>query len=197
LAPERTDILDACASLVHAQQMAQTKAGFDVARSRKQVLFLRYVPIGCLLLGFILASVILGLPHSHQPSPDWAGIVQRRLDANSLTRVLDLKSTSRGGVVQVVGQVPNELYRQLVLEIANRDVLANVNTEELTLAPPPPLETYQISTGDSWWSIARREYGSARAWPQLANANRPKGAPRQSLRPGQTIVLPPITVTPR
>lgn len=196
LAPNRADIRDARETLIQAQKKAATGTELDMARQRRQRLLLRYVPVGTLLLGVLFVVGLQAALRWRQPRSDWPGIVRRRLDTDPITRTLHLKVATRDGVVQIAGEVPSEVYRDLVFEVAGRDVPTRVDINQLGIAPPSPVGTYQVRAGDSWWTIARRKYGSALVWPQLAKENRSQNAAPLSLRPGERVDLPPITITP-
>lgn len=49
---------------------------------------------------------------------------------------------------------------------------------------------YRVNRGDTFWSIARKEYGQGHCYQALANANKTVAPNPRSLREGQTIVLP-------
>lgn len=54
--------------------------------------------------------------------------------------------------------------------------------------------TYVVQAGDNGFGdIARKQYGDARHWPLIAQAN--PGVDSRALRPGQELVLPPLPVS--
>jgi nucleoid-associated protein YgaU len=56
-------------------------------------------------------------------------------------------------------------------------------------APPAP-RTYTIQKGDTLSAIAKREYGDAREWRAIYDANRSTIEDPDRIFPGQTIQLP-------
>lgn len=76
----------------------------------------------------------------------------------------------------------------------NGNILGNGQSSPPTYEPEPltpaqPVNrTYTIRKGDTFWSIATREYGSGKKWMDIAQAN-PSVDPKK-LRIGQQILLP-------
>ncbi|MEM9345446.1 MAG: LysM peptidoglycan-binding domain-containing protein [Planctomycetota bacterium] len=56
------------------------------------------------------------------------------------------------------------------------------------LPPQPVARTYTIRKGDTFWSIAQREYGDGQKWRDISAAN-PSADPKK-LAVGQQITLP-------
>ncbi|MEM6506728.1 MAG: LysM peptidoglycan-binding domain-containing protein [Planctomycetota bacterium] len=56
------------------------------------------------------------------------------------------------------------------------------------LPPQPASRTYTIRKGDTFWSIAQREYGDGQKWRDISAAN-PSADPKK-LAVGQQITLP-------
>ena len=54
----------------------------------------------------------------------------------------------------------------------------------------PQAKEYTVQSGDSLWSISKKQYGSAKYIDQIAQANRL--TPNKGLKIGQTLMLPPI-----
>lgn len=68
----------------------------------------------------------------------------------------------------------------------------NYNTGNFQPEPLPPAQpasrTYTIRKGDTFWSIAQREYGNGQKWKDISAAN-PSADPKK-LAVGQQITLP-------
>lgn len=198
LAPERTDIREAHEALIQRQREKERATEQDANRRVSQRKRLRYIPIGAFLLGIVAIMATQSTVRWIRPRPDWAGIVQQRLSANAAIRSLNLKVSARNGRVLVAGEVPSELHRQLVNELTQRDVAASVDTNLLLVTPSPavPAATYRVRRGDSWWTIARREYGIATVWPEIEKANQGRQTGPIRLNPGDLVVLPPVRIVP-
>ncbi len=50
---------------------------------------------------------------------------------------------------------------------------------------------HEVATGDSYWTISRRYYGSARYFQALAEYNRRRIGDPQRMRPGMKVLIPP------
>ena len=59
--------------------------------------------------------------------------------------------------------------------------------------PPatPPTQTYTVVSGDSLSKIAKRVYGSAKAWRKIYEANKDKIKNPDLIYPGQVFTIPP------
>jgi tetratricopeptide (TPR) repeat protein len=149
------------------------------------------------LLGLLLAIAGQQLLHRTQPPQDLSQTVARRLAADPATRSLNLKVTAHNGSLQIAGQVPSDIYRQLILQICCHDAGIQIDSSQLQVTSPPPPPSYQVRRGDSWWKIARREYGAALVWPQIQKANQHQASAPAHLRTGDTVVLPSVILVPR
>ncbi|MBR4597204.1 MAG: LysM peptidoglycan-binding domain-containing protein, partial [Opitutales bacterium] len=49
---------------------------------------------------------------------------------------------------------------------------------------------YTVQVGDTLSSISRKVYGNSNKWREIFNANREKLSTPQSLKPGQTLIIP-------
>jgi nucleoid-associated protein YgaU len=168
----------------------------DKASNRRLRLLVRLLPVAALIVGILLVVVTQQASRLVQPKPDWAAVVQQRLDADPVVGPLHLKATPSGGAIRIGGTIPTEVYRDLVMQVAGRDVTPRIDVSPLVVPTPPPPPTYRVRFGDSWWTIARREYGTGAVWPQLEKANLTETAKKIMLKPGGKVVLPPITVFP-
>ena len=60
-------------------------------------------------------------------------------------------------------------------------------------APEREVKTYTVVAGDSLSKIAKREYGEAKKWRQIYEANRDKIKNPGLIYPGQVLTIPPQT----
>jgi nucleoid-associated protein YgaU len=64
-------------------------------------------------------------------------------------------------------------------------------TAHLSSAELPTAQFYTVKSGDTLSAIAKREYGSASAYPQIFEANRPMLSHPDRIYPGQVLRIPP------
>ncbi|MGB8258907.1 MAG: hypothetical protein WCE75_01090 [Terracidiphilus sp.] len=183
-------------ALAEARAKTGEEATQLATRNRRLRLLLGVVPAAALFVGIVAAIAVQAALHPRPVPPDWAHVVQDRLAANPVTASLHLKVSASGDAVRIAGEAPTELHRALALAVAGQDVAVKIDASQVTVAPPPAPATYTIRAGDSWWVIARRVYGSSRFWPQLAKANPAQNQQGIALRPGQSVALPTVTITP-
>ena len=60
-------------------------------------------------------------------------------------------------------------------------------------APDREVKTYTVVAGDSLSKIAKREYGDAKKWSQIYEANRDKIKNPDLIYPGQVLTIPSET----
>jgi tetratricopeptide (TPR) repeat protein len=196
LAPERSDILEGREALVRAMRDRASAVEKERERHRRLLFLVRLLPAAALVIGMLLVLGTQQATRFAQPKPDWAAVVQERLDADPVAGPLHLKATPSDGAVRIGGMIPSEVYRDLVLQIAGRDVKPRIDVTLLVMPAAPAPPRYRVRFGDSWWAIARREYGSGTVWPQLEKANLTGTENNVVLKPGGNVVLPSITVFP-
>jgi tetratricopeptide (TPR) repeat protein len=166
-------------------------------RTRPSALSMILVAVAGCVFGLLLTIGGQGLLHSFQPRPNWSQVIEKRLAADPVTRGLNLKVDSHDGTVQIAGQVPSDIDRQLVLEICCHKSDIQIDAAQLQVTPPPHPLIYQVRPGDSWWRIARREYGTAIVWSQIEEANQHPHSALGQLKKGETVLLPPVTLAPK
>lgn len=62
---------------------------------------------------------------------------------------------------------------------------------ELGAEDQPSARFYTVASGDTLSAIAKREYGSANAYPRIFEANRPMLSHPDKIYPGQVLRIPP------
>jgi nucleoid-associated protein YgaU len=71
------------------------------------------------------------------------------------------------------------------------DVTGGSSTSAPTPSQPAPAErTYTVVSGDSLSKIARREYGDAKLWPRIFEANKDIIKNPDLIHPGQVLKIP-------
>jgi len=63
------------------------------------------------------------------------------------------------------------------------------NTQRVEISPDVP-KTYIVKAGDTLSSISHKVYGTRNRWKEIYNANRDRLASPESLKPGQTLIMP-------
>jgi nucleoid-associated protein YgaU len=94
-------------------------------------------------------------------------------------------------------ELPEPEPHELPQPVENVDVPPPQPIEPVVTAPPAPAhpahaehETYVVQTGDSFWNISRKKYGTARFFWALAMMNRAEVPNSDELYPGTRIVAP-------
>lgn len=91
--------------------------------------------------------------------------------------------------IDFMGQVPPAIPE------APEEAQADIEAEAVQAARPAPasVKSYIVKSGESFWTIARDQYGDANLWEPLWLSNKERCPRPQDLREGQTIVLPEIS----
>ncbi len=99
--------------------------------------------------------------------------------------------TIDNGVVAISGTAKNQEEREkIILALGN---LAGVSQVDESLALPEPEEEsffYTVKKGDTLGKIAKEQYGDARKYPQIFEANKPMLKNPDLIYPGQMLRIP-------
>jgi len=198
-APERESVLAARAAIVEKQnQLLDVEAG-KTRRVRRLGHLLRVVTAAAFVLGMcVLLVALYGFGWLSWPSgpEELAARLAARLRSHPGTASLRLEVRHGRDGVSVAGQVPTGTHQQLVAALAAAAAGDRADISGVTVAPPVAA-SYTVRPGDSFWTIARRKYGTSGVWRELEAANRiQSGAPRR-LMPGDRITLPLVTLRPQ
>jgi nucleoid-associated protein YgaU len=196
LAPDRTDIRDDREALARSIKQKAGAVELNRASNRRLRILVRSLPVAALTAGILLVIAVQQIARWNQPQPNWPDLVQQRLDTNPVAGPLHLKVAPSGETIKITGKIPDEAHRQLVLLLAGHDVKPRVDVSPLQLPTQPPPLTYCVRSGDSWWTIAKRQYRVGALWPELEKANPTVTAAPNNLKPGTPVVLPSITIAP-
>jgi len=123
--------------------------------------------------------------------------VRRNLDDHPLLANLDLKVSAGPNGLTISGEVPSDLYRDLIAEIA-KNAGGNqvaVNSVVLIRATTSATETssgfvYTVRPGDTLTALAERFYGDSQKWERIFEANRGKIADPRNLAVRQVLRIP-------
>jgi LysM repeat protein len=110
--------------------------------------------------------------------------------------ILEIEQTQVG--LSVSGEVPSNLHKNLVFEIARNTAGAMpVDCEGLRIVPPrlepekrQNLFVYTVKAGDSLGGIARKFYGREMMWQRIYEANKDKLSSAHAISPGQVLAIP-------
>lgn len=105
----------------------------------------------------------------------------------------DIKVAVEGSHVNVTGDVPDEATRQkLAMIVGNVKYIEAVDDSGLKGGDQQGRrpETYEVQSGDTLSSIARKFYGDANAYNKIFTANQPMLKDPDEIYPGQVLIIP-------
>jgi nucleoid-associated protein YgaU len=110
------------------------------------------------------------------------------LPADDLTITFDGATRT----VTVAGLVANqETKEKIVLCCGNVEGVAAVNDELQSAEPADQSQYHLVVRGDTLSAIAKKFYGSANAYPEIFEANKPMLSHPDKIYPGQLLRIPP------
>jgi len=155
------------------------------------------VPLAAFLLGVAVEPLVNVLARRDGEMPVDSGRlaaeVERRLASEPALNGLSLSIAQAEGSLRVSGEVPTDVYRSLVSEVASNAVLNQIPVVvELRVAgkPTTPASLYTVRRGDSLTSIAVAQYGDSRMWTTIYAANQGTITSSDRLSVGQVVVIP-------
>ncbi len=112
----------------------------------------------------------------------------QNLPADDLTITFDGATRT----VTVSGTVATqEMKEKIVLCCGNVDGVAAVNDQLESTEPADQSQYHLVVRGDTLSAIAKKFYGSANAYPQIFEANKPMLSHPDKIYPGQLLRIPP------
>lgn len=198
-APERADLRAELEALRQQQATEAARTRLATAARQRRQRWLWLTPPAAAGLAVLAVLAWQHLQSYNAPPTDWAAVIRGRLQSNEATKGLDVRVQWRGDTLALAGSVPSGLHRLLIAELARTDAAVPVDLRSIVVppAPSPPVATYCVRRGDSWWSIARRHYGNGQRWTEIRKANGADAGRPFRLMPGDTLVLPTLETTPR
>ena len=95
--------------------------------------------------------------------------------------------------VTVYGQVKTQAEKEkVILALGNVGGIATVDDRISVSKPAPEATFYLVKRGDSLSKIAKREYGDAKLYMKIFEANKPMLKDPNMIHPGQTLRIPPM-----
>jgi nucleoid-associated protein YgaU len=154
-----------------------------------------------LVIGLIAAPVFEHLagrgPHRTRNDSDLAATVRRQFARYPAVAALNLTMHQAGGQLTISGEVPTELHKALVAEIAGRlsgnqaTVTTNITVRPATpTAEPPSGFMYRVRPGDTLSVLSQRFYGGSQHWARIVAANEEKIPNPGSLAVGENLLIP-------
>ncbi len=163
----------------------------------------KWLLVGVPVVAFIIGLMIIPLLRTiKKPSPpiDYAVLAEKlgeEINNHSSFAGLGLDVSYKDEVISVSGDVPSEVHKDLVSEIA----VNTVNRESLDLkclsitptAPEPEKKQtvlYKVRRGDSLAQIAYSFYGDILKWKNIYTANKDNIADPNKIYIGQILLIP-------
>ncbi|HEY7698052.1 MAG TPA: peptidoglycan-binding protein LysM [Vicinamibacteria bacterium] len=105
-----------------------------------------------------------------------------------------LRIDVKGDQATVSGKVQSQAEREkIVLTVGNTNGIAKVDDRlELAAKKEPEAKYYTVVKGDSLSKIAKAEYGDAKKYPVIFEANKPMLTDPDKIYPGQVLRIPPV-----
>jgi nucleoid-associated protein YgaU len=158
---------------------------------------------GALAIG-VMISPALSASFGRESAPSSVSLaavsLSARLDQMELPDNTVVVVADGNGRLRLAGSVAASHRDQLLRDLAKLDESQDIDTTKLTVRPAPkqpPDSTYIVREGDSLWTIANRAYGRPDLWTAVYEHNKRLIQVPNGLKPGDRILLPPITITPR
>lgn len=109
------------------------------------------------------------------------------------TDVTDLKVEHAGDKVILQGKAASQAAAEkAILAAGNTPGVAQVESKIEVKNPEPPAKFYTVKSGDTLSKIAKAEYGDAKLYPAIFEANKPMLKDPDKIYPGQSLRIPPM-----
>ncbi len=107
--------------------------------------------------------------------------------------VTDLSLELNGEVVTAYGQAETQFAKELViLTLGNNADIRQVDDRMSVVAPEPEADFYEVKPGDSLSKIAKAQYGDAKKYNTIFEANTPMLKDPNLIYPGQMLRIPKL-----
>ena len=107
--------------------------------------------------------------------------------------VKDLALELNGEVVTAYGQAETQYAKELViLTLGNNADIREVDDRMSVVAPEPEAVFYEVKSGDTLSKIAKEQYGDAKKYNAIFEANTPMLKDPNLIYPGQTLRIPKL-----
>ena len=107
--------------------------------------------------------------------------------------VRDLSLELNGETVTAYGQADNQYAKELaVLTLGNNADIRQVDDRISVVAPEPESVFYEVKSGDTLSKIAKAQYGDAKKYNTIFEANTPMLKDPDLIYPGQMLRIPKL-----
>ena len=107
--------------------------------------------------------------------------------------VKDIAVDINGETVTVWGQAETQMAKELVvLTVGNNTGISSVDDRISVVKPEPEATFYEVKSGDTLSKIARSEYGDAKKYNSIFEANKPMLKDPDKIYPGQVLRIPKL-----
>jgi nucleoid-associated protein YgaU len=107
--------------------------------------------------------------------------------------VKDLSLDLKGEVVTVYGQAETQFAKELViLTLGNNADIRQVDDRISVVTPAPEATFYEVKSGDTLSKIAKAQYGDAKKYNVIFEANTPMLKDPNLIYPGQMLRIPKL-----
>jgi len=149
------------------------------------------------MLGMSVLPALSVLTQSkHSVAVDHAGVatqLRQRLAGEPLFSGLNFDVSQLSGRLSISGDVPTEIHKRLVSEIAQRTAGDRIPVVVgLRVVAPQQAKSvlYSVRQGDNLGTVAASQYGDSRMWTKIYAANREKLSSPNDLVVGQVLLIP-------
>ncbi len=105
--------------------------------------------------------------------------------------VKDVAVDINGDTVTVWGQAETQMAKELVvLTVGNNTGISSVDDRMSVVKPEPEATFYEVQSGDSLSKIAKSQYGDAKKYNSIFEANKPMLKDPDKIYPGQVLRIP-------
>lgn len=188
-------------SMQDAEAEASRRAAAQSPGRAKEIQWFGKPSLVLSALGFLLGLTALpavNLVTHNQPSTsdDYARVtaeIKQSIREDPILKPLNLRVDQLNGGLHISGEAPTEVHKHLVSEMARRasqDRFSVVVALEVAAPQTVHPVLYTVRSGDSLSSLAAAQYGDARLWMRIFEANRDKLSSPDGLLVGQVLVIP-------
>jgi nucleoid-associated protein YgaU len=108
-------------------------------------------------------------------------------------KIDEMKISYDDGIATIRGTCPSQEEREkIILTVGNVAGVAQVDDRIVVEKPEPEATFYTVVGGDSLSKIAKAQYGDAKKYPVIFEANKPMLADPDKIYPGQVLRIPPL-----
>jgi nucleoid-associated protein YgaU len=201
---ERDPYLKRARLAKNSQQIDEAIESYNQALNRKPNLALGHLEVG-LLYDKYREDYVRAIYHYQRyielrPQAEKNHLVKDLIDKARLAYAASLPDRPSAAIEEIaflkqeISRLKADLARQAAASGGGRAGAAVAGPAAALRPAPaqPAVETYRVQPGDTLSSIAAKVYNDSRKWDKIYEANRNVLSSPQSLRQGQTLVIPAL-----